>query len=122
MIFAKTFTLTIFPGIFLYDNSSPDHLDYQEVQKRRNRYIHSSDTYYFCARNTSYHMEMFMDSNKMFIIGLTILGLFVIIDSIWVVLMPPHGDEPQGYALTAIGIFLIFVVFLLARQNRKATQ
>jgi hypothetical protein len=63
-----------------------------------------------------------MDSNKMFVIGLTILGLFVIIDTIWVELIPRQGNETLGYALPASGIFLIIIVFLLARQNRKSSQ
>lgn len=55
----------------------------------------------------------------MFEIGLIVLGLFIVIDSIWVTLMPPYGDEPQGYALTATGLFLIGLVFYLAQRDRK---
>jgi hypothetical protein len=60
-----------------------------------------------------------MDTHKMLKIGLIILGLFVVVDSIWVDLMPPYGDEPQAYALAAIGIFIILVVFYLARRDWK---
>jgi hypothetical protein len=60
-----------------------------------------------------------MDSKRMFEIGLIVLGLFIVIDSIWVTLMPPYGDEPQGYALTATGLFLIGLVFYLAQRDRK---
>ena len=60
-----------------------------------------------------------MNRNKMFLLGLSILGLFVIVDSIWVILMPPYGDEYIGYALTAIGIFIILIVYKLAQRNRK---
>lgn len=60
-----------------------------------------------------------MDSNKMFFVGFIVLGLFVIVDSIWVVLMPPYGDEMQGCALTAIGLFIILFVFYLAQRDRK---
>jgi hypothetical protein len=59
-----------------------------------------------------------MDAHKKLKIGLVILGLFVIVDSIWVVLMPLYGDEPQGYALAAIGIFIIVIVFYLSRRDR----
>ena len=60
-----------------------------------------------------------MDSNKMFYIGFVVLGLFVIVDSIWVILMPPSGDEMQGCALIAIGLFIILFVFYLAQRDRK---
>lgn len=36
-----------------------------------------------------------------------IIGLFVIANGIYVVAMPPVNDEPQGYAIIAIGIFII---------------
>jgi hypothetical protein len=36
-----------------------------------------------------------------------IIGLFVILDGIYVVVFPPYGDEAQGYAIIAIGIFII---------------
>ncbi len=38
-----------------------------------------------------------------------VIGLFVIADGIWVVLTPPYGDEPQGYAIIAIGIFILLL-------------
>jgi tetrahydromethanopterin S-methyltransferase subunit E len=61
-----------------------------------------------------------MDSNKMFLAGLVVLGLFVIVESILTIVMPPFGDEPQGYALVATGIFIIAIVFVLARRDRKS--
>ena len=63
-----------------------------------------------------------MDSHKMFLIGLTILGLFIIVDSIWVIQKPPYGDEPIGYAMAAIGIYIIIIVYVLAQRNRKSTK
>ena len=38
-----------------------------------------------------------------------IIGLFVITNGIYVVVFPPVNDEPQGYAIIAIGIFIILV-------------
>jgi hypothetical protein len=35
-----------------------------------------------------------------------IIGLFVIFNGIYVVTMPPASDEPQGYAIIGIGIFI----------------
>jgi hypothetical protein len=36
-----------------------------------------------------------------------IIGLFVILNGIYVVAFPPAGDEPQGLAIIAIGAFII---------------
>ena len=36
-----------------------------------------------------------------------IIGLFVIMNGIYVVVFPPAGDEPQGLAIVAIGVFII---------------
>ncbi|MFZ1128738.1 hypothetical protein [Methanoregula sp.] len=38
-----------------------------------------------------------------------IIGLFVILDGIYVIVFPPYGDEAQGYAIIAIGVFIILV-------------
>ena len=48
-------------------------------------------------------------STSLFIEG-CVIGLFVIADGVWVVLTPPYGDEPQGYALIAIGIFILLFI------------
>jgi len=48
-----------------------------------------------------------------------ILGLFVIFNGIYVILFPPSGDEPQGYAIIAIGIFIIFATLHLDRIMEK---
>lgn len=40
-----------------------------------------------------------------------LVGLFVLINGVWIVLTPPFGDEPQGYAIIAVG-FLIMLVTL----------
>ncbi len=44
-----------------------------------------------------------------------IIGLFVIIDGIYVVLFPPVNDEAQGYAIIAIGIFIILATMHLTK-------
>lgn len=46
-----------------------------------------------------------------------IIGLFVILNGIYVAIFPPSGDEPQGYAIIAIGIFII-----LATQHLDTTM
>jgi hypothetical protein len=46
-----------------------------------------------------------------------ILGSFVILDGCWVILSPPYGDEPQGYAIAAIGLFILILTYELVRRN-----
>jgi hypothetical protein len=48
-----------------------------------------------------------------------ILGLFVILDGIWIVGSPPYGDEPQGYAIIAIGIFILLFTYELVRRKEE---
>ncbi len=59
-----------------------------------------------------------MDSHhKLFLAGLVLLAIFVIADGIWVFATPPAGDEPQAYALVAIGIFMILAGLYIAGRN-----
>ena len=51
-----------------------------------------------------------------------IIGLFVIIDGIWVVASPPYGDEPQGYAIIAIGLFILICTYELVRRNKSTPE
>jgi hypothetical protein len=46
-----------------------------------------------------------------------VIGLFVVLNGCYVVAFPPGGDEPQGYAIIAIGIFII-----LATRHLVATM
>jgi hypothetical protein len=46
-----------------------------------------------------------------------ILGSFVILNGCWVILTPPYGDEPQGYAIAAIGLFILILTYELVRRN-----
>ena len=45
-----------------------------------------------------------------------IIGLFVMLNGIYVIISPPVGDEPQGYAILAIGLFI-----LIASQHFEKT-
>jgi hypothetical protein len=58
-----------------------------------------------------------MDSHKVFLVGLVVLAVIVIADGIWVVLTPPVNDEPQAYALVAIGIFMLLIGYSIAQRN-----
>ena len=51
-----------------------------------------------------------------------ILRLFVISNGIYVILFPPSGDETQGYAIIAIGIFIIFATLHLDRIMEKNNE
>ena len=44
-----------------------------------------------------------------------IIGLFVIIDGIYVVAFPLVNEEPQGYAIKVIGIFIILATLHLTK-------
>ncbi|MFA6332992.1 MAG: hypothetical protein WCX22_08570 [Methanoregula sp.] len=43
-----------------------------------------------------------------------LVGLFVLINGVWIVLTPPFGDEPQGYAIIAVGFLIMLVTFYSA--------
>jgi len=51
-----------------------------------------------------------------------IIGLFVIANGIYVVAFPPANDEPQGYAIIAIGIFIILATLHLDAIQGKDGQ
>jgi len=51
--------------------------------------------------------------------GSIILALCVIVASIWVIIMPPVGDDMQGIALMAIGFFMLIVVYYIMRLEQK---
>ncbi|MDP2796259.1 MAG: hypothetical protein Q8N94_01945 [Methanoregula sp.] len=48
-----------------------------------------------------------------------ITALFIIANGIYVVAFPLVNDEPQGYAIIAIGIFIILVTIHLDRIHGK---
>ena len=47
------------------------------------------------------------------------VGLFVIANGVWVVYMPPYGDEPIGLVVIAVGIFIPAITLFLARNSNK---
>ena len=48
-----------------------------------------------------------------------IIGLFVLLDGIYVVFFPPVNDEVQGYGIIAIGIFIILATVHLTRATEE---
>jgi hypothetical protein len=47
------------------------------------------------------------------------IALFVITNGIWVVYMPPYGDEPVGCAIIAIGIFIPIITHYVAKLEES---
>jgi hypothetical protein len=45
------------------------------------------------------------------------IGLFVIANGVWVVIMPPSGDEPIGFAIIAVGIVIPIVTHYVAKMS-----
>ena len=43
-------------------------------------------------------------------IFLFFIGLFIIVNGIWVILTPPFGDEPLGYVIVVVGIVIPLLV------------
>lgn len=47
------------------------------------------------------------------------IALFVIVNGIWVAFMPPFGDEPVGFAIIAIGIFIPVITLYMAKLGES---
>jgi hypothetical protein len=45
------------------------------------------------------------------------IGVFVVANGVWVVYMPPFGDEPVGLAIIAVGIFIPVITLWVARTS-----
>jgi hypothetical protein len=43
------------------------------------------------------------------------IALFVLANGIWVAFMPPFGDEPVGFAIIAMGIFIPVITLYMAK-------
>ena len=63
-----------------------------------------------------------METDSLVKIGSILLGICVIVASVWVLLTPPAGDDVQGIALMAIGFFMLAVVYYIMRLERKSKQ
>ena len=50
-----------------------------------------------------------------------IIGLFVILDGLHIVALPTVNDEPQRYAISAIGIFILLATVHLSRKQTADT-
>ncbi len=45
-----------------------------------------------------------------------VIGTFVILNGIYVVVFPPYGDEAQGYAIIATGVFILLATRQVTRH------
>ncbi len=48
-----------------------------------------------------------------------LIALFVIINGIWIVMTPPFGDEPQGYVIIAVGLFIPIITLAIAQLEHR---
>jgi hypothetical protein len=53
------------------------------------------------------------------VIGI-LIGLFVIANGVWTTMMPPYGDEPTGYAIIAVGIFIPIITVYVGRLDDRS--
>jgi hypothetical protein len=45
------------------------------------------------------------------------IGLFIIVNGVWVILTPPFGDEPLAYVIIAAGISIPILVQYVAQLD-----
>jgi ABC-type Mn2+/Zn2+ transport system permease subunit len=43
------------------------------------------------------------------------IALFMVVNGVYVMYMPPTGDEPQGLAIIAMGFFVFIAVMWISR-------
>lgn len=48
------------------------------------------------------------------------IALFMVANGIYVMYMPPYGDEPQGLAIIMMGIFIFIAVLWIGRLQDKS--
>jgi hypothetical protein len=53
------------------------------------------------------------------VIGI-LIGLFVIANGVWTTMMPPYGDEPAGYAIIAVGIFIPVITIYVGQLDDRS--
>jgi hypothetical protein len=47
------------------------------------------------------------------------IGLFVIANGVWVILMPPFGDELTGIVIIAAGICIPVITLSITKKNES---
>jgi len=47
------------------------------------------------------------------------VGLFIVVNGIWIILTPPFGDEPLAYGIIAVGIVIPLLVLYYAQTDEK---
>jgi hypothetical protein len=47
------------------------------------------------------------------------IGLFIIVNGVWVIQTPPFGDEPLAYVIIAAGIIIPILVQYVAQLDDK---
>lgn len=47
------------------------------------------------------------------------IALFMVVNGVYVMYMPPIGDEPQGLAIIVMGVFVFIAVMWIARLQDR---
>lgn len=50
------------------------------------------------------------------------IGLFAIINGLWLVVTPPFGDEPQGYIIIIAGCIVLGLMLFVIYGEIRRTQ
>jgi hypothetical protein len=48
------------------------------------------------------------------------LGLYIVANGVWVVQMPPYGDEPLGYLVIAAGLFIPLLTLYVGHFHSRS--
>lgn len=51
-----------------------------------------------------------------------LLGLYIVANGIWVINMPPAGDEPLGYLVVAAGLFIPLLTFYVGHFHSRSYE
>ena len=49
-----------------------------------------------------------------------LVGFYMIANGVWVIRMPPTGDEPLGYLIIAIGLFIPLLTLFMAHVHARS--
>lgn len=49
-----------------------------------------------------------------------LVGFYMIANGVWIIRMPPAGDEPLGYLIIAAGLFVPLLTFYVAQFSSRS--
>jgi len=74
----------------------------------------SSYRYHSCTESGEDQMEAILKVIS------CLLGLYIVANGIWVVQMPPTGDEPLGYLVIAAGLFIPLLTLYVGHFHSRS--